>query len=274
MPRNQRNALLFSSILFVWLAACGRSVTPAPITNPGSVETSLASTARWLAQQTETAQGFTATPPVVPTVTMTPTPKISSAGTSLEILSDGSTRFTDHTAGIQAVFPPGWLAVRVGETEYYQAWDKLAAKNPVFQNVFASIQNTDPSQFRVTAIDTRSEVTQQSLAKIDIVFLAKDERSLNELRIAQTNQKRAVAKFKVLSSTLTKTTTGLEVAIVDLQWQSVTPENEFFLSYHRDVIFKVAAGTVDIQLFSALSEKDRLLPELEKVLDSLTLLNP
>lgn len=274
MPRLYGRTLLFASLILLLLTACGRSITPAPVTNPGTVETSLASTARWLAQQTETAQGFTATPSVVPTETMTPTPKISSAGTTLEVLSDGSTRFTDHTAGIQVVFPPGWLTVRVGETEYYQAWDKEAAKNPVFQDLFASMQNTDPSQFRVTAIDTRSEVTRQSFAKIDIVFVAKDERPLNELRIAQTNQKRALAKFKVLSSTLTKTANGLDVAIVDFQWQSVTPDNEFFLSYHRDVIFKVTAGTVDVQLATSLSEKDRLMPELEKVLASLQFLNP
>ena len=274
MPRNHRKTFLFSVLLLLLISACGRSVTPAPITNPGSVETSLASTARWLAQQTETAQGFTPTPSVVPTLTLTPTPKISSAGTSLEILADGSTRFTDRTAGIQVVFPPGWLAVRVGEPEYYQAWDKEAVKNPVFQDLFASMQNTDPGQFRVTAIDTRADITRESFSKMDIVFVAEDERSLNELRIAQTNQKRALAKFKVLSSTVTKTASGLDVAIVDFQWQSVTPENEFFLSYHRDVIFKVTAGTVDVQLATNLTEKDKLIPELEKVLASLQFLNP
>lgn len=274
MPRFYVRALLFVSLLLLFMTACGRSVTPAPITNPSSIETSLASTARWLAQQTETAQGFTPTPTVVPTVTMTPTPKVSSSGTSLEILADGSTRFTDHTAGVQVVFPPGWLAVRVGETEYYQAWEKEAAKNPLFQDIFATMQNTDPGLFRVTAIDTRSEVTHQSFSKMDIVFVANDDRSLNELRIAQTSQKRALAKFQILTSMVTKTAGGLDVTIVDFQWQSVTPQNEFFLSYHRDVIFKVAAGTVDIQLATGLTEKDRQLPELEKVIDSLVFLEP
>ncbi len=274
MLPNHRNVLLFSSFIFLLLAACGGKVTPTPITNPGSVETALASTARWLAQQTETAQGFTATPSVVPTETMTPTPKISSAGTSLEILADGSTRFTDHTAGIQVVFPAGWLTVRVGEPEYYQAWDKEAAKNPVFQNMFASMQNTDPSQFRVVSIDSRSAVTYQTYSKMEIVFAPGDDRPLNEVRIDQTNRKPALSKYKLLSSTLSKTTAGLDIAIVDFQWQSATPENELFLSYHRDVIFKVDSGTVALQLGTALTEKDRQMPEFEDVIDSLVFLNP
>lgn len=274
MPRNYRNTLLFSSFIFLLITACGGSVTPVPITNPGSVETSLAGTARWLAQQTETAQGYTATPSVVPTETLTPTPKVSSAGTSLEILEDGSTRFTDRTAGIEAVFPAGWLAVRVGEQEYYKAWDKEAAKNPVFQNIFAAMQNTDPNQFRVTAIDTRSSVTPQTFSKMEVVFAPNDERPLNEVRIEQTNRKYPLSKYKLLSSTLTKTPGGLDVAIIEFQWESATPDNQIFISYHRDVIFKVASGTVALQLGTGLTEKDRQMPEFEKVIDSLVFLNP
>lgn len=274
MPQNHRNTLLFGSFILLLMIACGRTVTPVPITNPGSVETSLAGTARWLARQTETAQGFTATPPVVPTKTMTPTPKVSSAGTSLEILEDGSTRFTDHTAGIQVVFPAGWLAMRVGEPEYYQAWDKEAAKYPIFQDMFTSMQNTDPSQFRVTAIDTRSAPTYQTFSKMEVVFGSGDERTLNEVRMDQTNRKRALAKFKLLSSTLAKTADELEIAIVDFQWASATPDNQIFSSYHRDVIFKVASGTVALQLSTGLSEKDKLMPELEKVIESLVFLTP
>ena len=274
MPRNHRSTLLLGTLIFLLIIACAGSVTPVPITNPSSVETSLASTARWLAQQTETAQGFTATPSVVPTKTMTPTPKVSSAGTSLEILEDGSTRFTDHTAGIQLVFPVGWLAIRVGEPEYYQAWDKEAAKNPVFQNIFASMQNTDPNQFRVTAIDTRSAVTYQTFSKMEVVFAPNDDRPLNEVRIEQTNRKYPLSKFKLLSSALTKTPGGLDVAIIEFQWESATPDNQIFISYHRDVIFKAESGTVALQLGTALTEKDRQIPELEKVIDSLVFLNP
>lgn len=274
MPQNHRSTLLFGSLILLLMIACGGSVTPAPIKNPGSVETSLAATARWLAQQTETAQGFTATPSVVPTSTLTPTPKVSSAGTSLEILADGSTRFTDHSAGIQVVFPAGWLAVRVGEPEYYQAWDKEAAKSPVFQNIFASMQNSDPNQFRVTAIDTRAAVTYQTFSKMEIVFAPDDIRPLNEVRIAQTNRKLPFSKFKLLSSALTKTPDGLDVAIIDLQWESASPENITFLSYHREIIFKVPSGTVALQLSTGLSEKDKVILELEKVIDSIEFLNP
>jgi hypothetical protein len=273
MQRIHRSILLTGFLILVLLVGCGRSA-PAPITNPSSVETALAGTARALAKQTETAQGFTATPPVVPTETMTPTPKVSIVGTSLENLADGSTRFTDYTVGIQVVFPAGWLTVRVSEPEYYKAWDKYAVKSPALQEVFTGMQNNDPDQFRVTAIDIRSDVTYETVAKIQIVFAPGDERTLNEVRMSQTNRKYPFSKFKLLSSTLAKTPAGLDVAIVDFQWESASPENNISLSYHRDTLFKVASGTISIQLTTGLTEKDRLLPELDKVIDSIIFLAP
>jgi hypothetical protein len=272
---NVRQALIVFILLLVTLAcALPAQTTSTPVKNPSSVETSLASTARALAQQTETAQGFTPTPSVVPTKTLTPTPKVSSSGTSLETLADGSTRFTDHTAGFRVVFPAGWLAIRVGEPEYYQAWDKEAAKNPVFQDIFASMQNTDPNQFRVTAIDIRSAVTYQTFSRMDVVFAPNDIRPLNEVRIVQTNRKLPFSKFRLLSSSLAKTPDGLEVAIIEFQWESASPENIIFLTYHREVLFKVASGTASLQFTTGLSEKDKVLPEFEKVIGSVDSLTP
>src|SRR5215211_316731 len=96
MKPNHRRSLRIGFVILYLLTACVQKTQPTPITNPGSVETALASTARAFAQQTETANGFTATPAVTPTETPTPTPKISLYGTSLMTREDGSSVFVDH----------------------------------------------------------------------------------------------------------------------------------------------------------------------------------
>src|SRR5512142_194376 len=106
MNTKRIQTALIGLVLLFTLFGCRKSQVP--ITNPPAVETSLASTARALAKQTETAQGFTQTPTVVPTLTLTPTPKISMNGTSLIMNEDGSALFVDHKAGIQLTIPAGW----------------------------------------------------------------------------------------------------------------------------------------------------------------------
>src|SRR6266542_3665682 len=125
MKQKRVYQAIIGFVLLFTLVGCGKS-QPTSVTNPPGVETSLASTARALAQLTETANPFTATPSVTPTVTLTPTPKISLNGTSLVIREDGSALFIDHKAGIQLTIPAGWMPVRVNEDEYYNAFTSKA----------------------------------------------------------------------------------------------------------------------------------------------------
>jgi len=239
------------------------------------VETALASTARALAKQTETENGYTATPAVIPTDTPTPTPKISSAGTSLESLADGSTRFTDYTAGIQVVFPSNWLAIRVGEPEYYQAWEKETTKSPIFENIFVSMQNTDPNLFRVTAVDIRSEqVTDENFSKVEVVFSPNDTRTLNQIRTFRTENHAPLAKYKLLSSSLKKTPEGLDTAIIEFQWESASSDNVKFVSYYKEILFKVPSGIVAIQLFTVLEQKDTIRPEFDQIVGNMVFITP
>src|SRR5512132_2403346 len=106
-------------VLFVLLPLVGCSKAPA--TNPPAVETSLAATARALAQQTAAARP-TATVTATATVTPTPTPRVSLNGTTLEFHEDQTAIFTDHKAEIQLVIPAGWMPFRVNEKEYFDAF--------------------------------------------------------------------------------------------------------------------------------------------------------
>src|SRR5215216_357997 len=131
MNRKHLSLPLIGFLLLFTVMGFGCGKSPAPITNPPAVETSLAGTARALAKQTETANGFTLTPSITPSLTLTPTPKISLNGTSLVFNEDGGALFVDNKAGIQLTIPAGWMAFRVNEQEYYDAFtSEVVLANP------------------------------------------------------------------------------------------------------------------------------------------------
>jgi hypothetical protein len=273
MHRYHLRQTLPGFILLLAIIACGLPAqsSPTPVTNPSSVETSLASTARALAQQTETAQGFTATPSVVPTLTLTPTPKISSAGSSLENLADGSVRFTDHLAGMQMIFPSVWLVFRVGEPEYYAAWEKQGMKNPQLQNVFASLNTLDPKVLRVVAFDLREDHMPDGLVTASsVVFLAGDTLPLEEWEKTRKAKPNPCAGFKFISSGYSQTDSDIRTLVMDVSCSTAGDASV----YYRDVYFSLSSGTVHLSFETNLGYKDDPLHELEQVINSIRLLNP
>jgi hypothetical protein len=262
---KRRKFYLFLGLLVTLVAGCGRPVQAVPTIDSSARETALAGTAL--------AFG-TATPSPTPTETPVPTAVVSSQGTSLVIGEDQTTLFTDHKAGIQLTFPAGWLALRVGEPEFYGAWEKEITKSSVFVNVFAAMQDSDPAQFRVSVIDIREQVTYKNFSKMEVVFAPDDKRGLNEVRVVQAKKFSILKDYKLLSSTLTKTPDGLDTAIIEFQWESISPENVTIMGYHKEMIIKVPTGTVSIQLFTGLDQKDILLPVFDQVLGSLIFLTP
>lgn len=273
MHRNHLRQTLPGFILLLSMIGCALPAQsqPAPVTNPSSVETSLASTARALAKQTETAQGFTATPSVVPTATLTPTPKISSAGSSLENLADGSVRYTDHLAGIQMLFPSIWLVFRVGEPEYYAAWEKQGMKNPQLQNVFASLNTLDPKVLRVIAFDVREDhMPDELMTASSMVFLQGDTMPLEERERARKAKPKPCAGFKFISSGYSETDNGIRMLVMD---ESCSTTGDATI-YYRDVHFILPSGTIHLSFETNMGYKDEPLQELEQVINSITLLNP
>ena len=270
MKHLQRTTFVSGLIILFLLTACGRTVQPAPITNPSSVETALAGTARALAQQTETAQGFTPTPPVTPSETPTPTPKASIYGTLLSVREDGSVLFVDKRANIQLVIPAGWLPLRVNEPEYYDAFNLDAVLNnqPIWDQI-ASIQDTEPDRFRLDAVDIRDgHVVNGVVTYINFIFEQGDMRSLEKWAQAEGNRKKLFSKFKLLSMGYPKTADGTRVLAIDQSWASGKSETVFY----RGVFFSLPTGTLILDFYTNNSFKETVLPEFQQVVDSLKLL--
>jgi hypothetical protein len=247
---------------------CGKS--PAPITNPPAVETSLAGTARALAKQTETANGFTLTPSITPSLTLTPTPKISLNGTSLVFNEDGGALFVDNKAGIQLTIPAGWMAFRVNEQEYYDAFtSEVVLANPALSERLTQVQDVDLDHYRLEAFDIREgHIPNGIISDMSVIFQPGDMRTLEQWAKAEGNRKSPYKNFRLTSMGYPKTADGTRVLVIEQTWSKDQSSKVF----HRAVFFSLATGTVVLDFYTNDAFKDSVLPDFEQVINSLSLL--
>ena len=275
MNRNNFYLSLSGLVILMTILACvipGQTTQPTPVTNPDSIGTFVAGTAQVSIEQTVQASFVTATSTLVPTETVTPMPKVSSSGTSLVVREDGSTQFIDHVAGMQMVFSPGWLLVRVGESEYYAAWEKPESTNRHFRNIFTDMQDLDPKAFRVHALDIRPEhMANDDIPLVVVIFVEGDTKTLAEIEKKEIENPPPLTGYKLLSSNFFETSQGIQALSIETQWQT-TEKNR--LGYGKRVIFKAPGGTMGIDLLIFGDEKELMTPEFEQLINSMVLFTP
>jgi hypothetical protein len=265
---------LYSTVIvFLFLSivsGCGRSAPP-PIVNPPAVGTSLASTARALARQTEAANPFTKTPAPTATETLTPTPKISLNGMSLAVGEDQSTVFIDHKLGYQLTIPPGWMPVRINEQEYYKAFAMDSVlNNSVITDFLTKMEKQDANLFRLSAIDIQTEHIDSGLVSVITVILQpEDGRTLEDWAKSASAAARNEG-YQFISSQFVETETGRRVLAREESWSSVTAGKRYFKRY----FFDLPSGILTISLEANFESKDLTLPDLEQIINNLTVLNP
>jgi hypothetical protein len=264
-------SILIGSFLLTMMTGCGRSA-PAPVVNPPGVETSLASTARALAKQTEAANPFTATPSPTATVTLTPTPKISLNGMSLAAREDKSTLFTDHKLGYQLTIPQDWMPVRINEEEYYKAFAQdFVLENPVISNFLTHLEKQDPDHFRLSLLDMQPEhIDAKLVTVITVILQAEDGRTLEDWAKTQSARASTMEGYQFISSQFAETSSGERVLVREEKWDSATIGKRF----SRRIFFALPAGILAVDLETDFESKDTAIPEFEQIVNSLTFLNP
>jgi hypothetical protein len=278
MNQNSWHHALSALVILMAIAACvlpdpAAQSVPAP--NSINIETAVAGTAQAAATQTALVNPVPATAAAADTATITPTPRISSSGTSLAALADGSMQFTDYVAGMQMVFPPGWLVVRVGEQEYYAAWGKPETQSPVFLDLFAAMQNLDPKVFRVNALDIRSDyIIHNDVTQVGVVFAQDDIRTLKEVQTDETRNHAPLKSYKLLSSKIYDAPQGMQALSMETQWASSNQASQTGMGYRKRVIYKISTGIVAVDLNILLDKKDLTALDFDQILNSIIFFNP
>jgi len=274
MKQNKYQLGLIGFILLFIGAACVLpDQTTQPITNPSSIETTLASTARAFAKQTEAANPFTATPSLAPTITFTPTPKISLYETSLVVREDQKALFIDHKAGIQLTIPSGWMPIRVNEEEYYKAFAlNVVLENPAINEHLTAIQDVNLDYHRLGAIDIRPEhIPDGIISNLNVIFESDDGRSLEKWEQAERNRRPSLVNYKFLRSSYPIMDNGTRLLVIEKSWDAGGKKGTI---YYRGVFFSLPTGTLVLDFYTNNDFKDTVLPDFEQVINSLSILNP
>jgi hypothetical protein len=264
---KSKTRYLFLSLLIALVSGgCGRTAQVVPTIDSSARETALAGTAL--------AFG-TATPSPAPTETLVPTTVVSSYGTSVTKRADGSTLFADQRAGVQITFPDDWLAMRVGEPEYYQAWEGEASRNPALLIAITSIQNLDLNLFRISAFDMNADhLLYESLPGVRVVFIQNDSRTLRQVEADERRRIKILKDYKYLPSELQTTANGFDVLMIQYQWQATNSAKQSFTGYYKGFLFKIPTGNLAVEMSVPLDVKEPLEEGLKQIVDSVTTLSP
>jgi hypothetical protein len=289
---NNRRTFFIALIFLAAITACvvpGLPTASAPVFAPtvdtGPIETMVAGTVSAAITQTALAQPTatptsaatataTATVTSTPAPTETPTPQAQS---TLTKQADGSILFADARAGYQIKLPAGWLAVRVNEQEYLDAFSLEEAANTNIQQSLLSIQTEDPNVFRLLAIDTKAAHIQNDFVT-DMRFVLDEKKTISlnsdaDLKaIAEkTPTSAAVFRFEVTSVKIVTTANGTKLGVIEAKSSFENASGANVAIYQKQVFFNVKAGTQSIIFTTVTDLKQTTLPVFDTMLETIDL---
>jgi hypothetical protein len=264
------------SILIFAISACvvpGFS-QPAPSAfEPNTIPTMVVLTAN--AAMAQTAAAASPTPTPLPTESATATPRISLSGTSLFLRDDRATVFIDHQTGVELIIPTGWLAVRVNEPEYYDAWGLPELSDPAFQHALTNIQKVNPSEVRLTILDTHGEhLLGGFVTNIGLFWYENNDFSLEnnkDLLASADSLPETMPGLKVLSSKLSANSSGIPIGINTFKRSVKNAEGKNEVIYFKQVFVKTRTGVLTITLTTPEDLKEIVFPTFDAMIEAMTL---
>jgi len=284
--------IFFIAMIFLATIACvvpGLPTASAPVFAPtvdtGPIETMVAGTVSAAITQTALAQPTstptsaatataTATATSTPAPTETPTPQAQS---TLTKQADGSILFADARAGYQIKLPAGWLAVRVNEQEYLDAFSLEEAANTNIQQSLLSIQTEDPNTFRLLAIDTKAAHIQNDFVT-DMRFVLDEKKAISlssdaDLKAIadKVSASATVFRFEVTSVKIVTTASGTKLGVIEAKSSFENAAGANVAIYQKQVFFNTKSGTQSIIFTTVTDLKQTTLPAFDTMLETIDL---
>ena len=169
--------------------------------------------------------------------------------------------------------PSGWVTVRLNEPEYFQVWS-LTVDDPILQYALAEIQNLNPTQYRLHAFNTKPDYVYKGQGtQINVKFVMGDGRTLEQVAEDE-KQPQFFTEYALISSDFQVRPDGLELFIIEEQWQGTSSTNEPVMIYYKGYSFKLPSGTVTVSLFVPFDIKHEVVPLFDQMVGQLTVFTP
>ena len=285
---NNKRTFFIALMFLATITACvvpGLPTASAPVFAPtvdtSRIATMVAGTVSAAIAQTEQAQP-TATPPPTSAVTSaptsapteTPTPQASVSQSALTKQEDGSTLFADKRAGYEIKLPTGWLAVRINEQEYLDAFWLEETANTHIQQSLLNVQAEDPNVLRLLAIDTQAAHIQNEFVT-DMRFVLDEQKTISlnsdadlQAIAAEISASAAVFRFEVTSVKIVTSASGTQFGVIEAKSSFTNTTGAEVSIYQKQVFFNVKVGTQSISLTTVSDLKETLLPAFDAMLET------
>jgi hypothetical protein len=277
-PMKKRHGLIFPLILLITALACilpGQSPAsvspPTPDTRLGTIVAETVSAALELTRQAIPTE----TPPPTPTQepTATPTPVADTSGSTLTRRDDGSTLFTDTRAGYEIIIPAGWLAVRVNQQEYFDAWLLPELSDPALQRAFNTVQDQDPEVIRLVAFDIREgQILNGVVTNVNLTWDRQLEISFDseeDLQAVADDLSSAVEGLTVYASEIVIPQFGDIHGEIQSEIEGLNADGQPVTLYQKMVIFNLETGTLIVTFTSEIEVTEETLSMFEATIASL-----
>ena len=268
------------TLLLISTLACAIPGLDAPVPapfDPGALSTVVGLTANAAITQTAVA----AQPLSTEAVSSDAAPgQPETAVTTLEQMPDGSAKYTDNEAGIEVVFPAGWLTLRANSDEFNSALKKEATKNELLRaQMELDLTEYEPGAHRLYSYPLRPDIEKNTafgFSKLrwdseDSVPI--NENSMGEL-VRGLESSGAIPGLRVDTAQLYENGNQVKVIEIGGPFSFSNDLGEVIPFYYSAVFFKPTSGsTVRISLVYLKDFKPQLYEDVTFVINSIKLLN-
>ncbi len=183
--------------------------------------------------------------------------------------------FADGRAGYELKLPSGWLAVRINEQEYLDAFSLEESANTNIQQALLSVQKEDPNVFRLLAIDTKVAHIQNDFVT-DMRFVLNEKKTIS---LSSDADLQAIAKdisasatvfrFEVTSVKIITSASGTQFGVIEAKSSFTNPSGADVAVYQKQVFFNVKTGSQAIIFTTVDGLKDTLLPAFDAMIETI-----
>lgn len=272
---------IISTISLLWLTALACAIpgqaasVPTPTVDSAQLNAIVAETVSAALQLTASAATptspatSTSAPTLEPTASSTPLPQ-----SSITQQADGTSFFVDETAGFNMTVPPGWLAVRIDQLEYYDAFSLPQAADPNVQTALMQINSLDPKIHRLFIFDLQDGHLQSGYINNVEVVLAADQISLKtdeQIKAIAASLPETVPGLAVQSSSVAETASGIQMGVIVSEIDGQNEDGTPLVLFRKQVFLNVKAGVLEITFTTEQGIKDATLPFFDTMIESIQL---
>ncbi len=277
---NIRRAMLAALTVLTAVLACVVPGLPSASQPAPTVDTRLeimvVETVSAALAQTQQSVPTPTLPPTstsMPTATVSPTPETNSSASSLTKLDDGSTYFADSLVEFEITIPAGWLAVRINQQEYLDAWLLPELANPALQRSLGSIENLDPTDLRLFVLDIQEGHTEiDFVTNINFYWDKSSDLSLEndeDLKAEAATLPQALPGLEVTATEISATSLGIPVGSITSKTPVTTLGGVNLEIFQKQVFVKVGEGVLIITLSTTEELKQATLSQFDAAIDTM-----